>query len=222
MYWGIIDQRLRANTNFSQRQKGFVSEPGCFNNIHALNEILRLAKSRQGLVLIQLDISKAFDTIPHKAIDPALRRLGIPSTLRSSIINSYVSINTNIEYKGSRVEVQLRRGVKQGDPLSPFLFNTIMNPLLDQLEEMRGYKINESQSISSLAFADDLILVADNMEKAQLLLTTTEKYLENMGMKIASKKCTSLQVQTTKDSWYISNTDLHLTTPTKTNQLLVN
>ena len=212
MYWGIIDQRLRANTKFSQRQKGFVSEPGCFYNIHALNEILRLAKTRQGLVLIQLDISKAFDTIPHKAIDPALRRLGIPSTIRSSIINSYQSIHTNIEHKGSRVGVQLRRGVKQGDPLSPFLFNTIMNPLLDQLEEMRGYKINESQSISSLAFADDLILVADNMEKAQLLLTTTEKYLENMGMKIASKKCTSLQVQTTKDSWYISNTDLHLTT----------
>ena len=31
-------------------------------------------------------------------------------------------------------------------------------------------------------------------------------------MKIASNKCTSLQVQTTRDSWYISNTDLHLTT----------
>jgi len=39
MYWGIIDQRRRANTNFSQRQKGFVSEPGCFNNIHALNPL---------------------------------------------------------------------------------------------------------------------------------------------------------------------------------------
>jgi len=50
------------------------------------------------------------------------------------------------------------------------------------------------------------------MEKAQLLLTATEKYLYNMGMKIASNKCTSLQVQTTRDSWYISNTDLHLTT----------
>jgi hypothetical protein len=87
-----------------------------------------------------------------------------------------------------------------------------MNPLLEQLEELRGYTINETQSISLLAFADDLILVADAMEKAQLLLTATEKYLYNMGMKIASNKCTSLQVQTTRDSWYISTTDLHLTT----------
>jgi len=88
MYWGITDQRLRAYTTFCPRQKAFVSEPGCFNNIQALNKILRLAKSRQGLVLIQLDISKAFDTIPHQAVYPALRRLGIPSVLRSSIINS--------------------------------------------------------------------------------------------------------------------------------------
>jgi hypothetical protein len=162
--------------------------------------------------LIQLDISKAFDTIPHEAIDPALRRLGIPSTLRSSIINSYESLNTHIEHKGSRVEVQLQRGLKQGDPLSPFLFNAIMNPLLEQLEELRGFTINETQSISSLTFADDLILIADDMKKAQLLLTATEKYLCNMGMKITANKCTSVRVQTTRDSWYISTTDLHLAT----------
>jgi hypothetical protein len=43
-----------------------VSEAGCFNNVHALAELLRLAKARTGMVLIQLDISKAFDTIPHE------------------------------------------------------------------------------------------------------------------------------------------------------------
>ena len=65
-------------------------------------------------------------------------------------------------------------GVKQGDHLSPFLFNSIMNPLQEQLEELRGYKIDETQSTSSLAFTDDLILVADDMEKAQLLPTAME------------------------------------------------
>jgi hypothetical protein len=40
MYWGILDQSLRNNTTFSLRQKGFVSEPGCFNNIHAFNELI--------------------------------------------------------------------------------------------------------------------------------------------------------------------------------------
>jgi hypothetical protein len=73
IYWGIIDQRLREKATFSPRQKGFVSEAGCFNNVHILKEIIRFAKSNEGLIGIQLDVSKAFDTIPHEAIGPALR-----------------------------------------------------------------------------------------------------------------------------------------------------
>jgi hypothetical protein len=64
IFWGIIDQRLREQTTFSPRQKGFVHESGCFNNIHIFNELLYKAKRSSGLVAIQLDISKAFDTIP--------------------------------------------------------------------------------------------------------------------------------------------------------------
>jgi hypothetical protein len=41
---------------------------------------------------------------------------------------------------------------------------------------------------------------------------TTENYLINLGMKIAPNKCASFQVQMTKDSWYISTTDLQLKT----------
>jgi hypothetical protein len=66
LYWGIIDQKFRERVRFSPRQKGFVSEAGCFNNVHILNELLRHSKGNKcGLVAVQLDVSKAFDTIPH-------------------------------------------------------------------------------------------------------------------------------------------------------------
>ena len=67
-----------------------------------------------------------------------------------------------------------------------------------------------SQSISSLAFADDLILLADNHATAQTLLTHKELYLKKLGMSIAAHKCTSFRVVSTKDSWYISDTNLLL------------
>jgi hypothetical protein len=133
-----------------------------------LNETIKAAKVRKGLVAIQLDIAKAFDTVPHKAIEAALERLGLPSGVRESIMNTYTGLSA-IKYSGSKTEVLLMRGVKQGDPLSPFIFNAIMDPLLEELEQMKGYEIDEANSLSALAFADDLILLATVKDKAQSL-----------------------------------------------------
>jgi len=102
-------------------------------------------------------------------------------------------------------------GVKQGDPLSPFIFNAIIDPLLEELEEMKGYKIDESHCLSALAFADDLILLGSSKEKALSLLHHTESYLMSLGMRIAAEKCASFEIRPTKDSWYIANPDLSLT-----------
>jgi len=65
-YWGIVDTKFLKVIAFSPRQKGFVHETCCFKNIHILNETLRAGKSKDGLVAIQLDIAKAFDTVPQK------------------------------------------------------------------------------------------------------------------------------------------------------------
>jgi hypothetical protein len=157
---------LREVISFSPRQKGFVHETGCFNNVHILNETIKAGKHKDMLVAVQLGIAKAFDTLPHKAIDEALERLGLPSGVRESIMNSYTNLSTHIEYAGSNAEVSLSRGVKQGDPILASIFNAIMDPLLDQLEQMKGYEINDSHSISALAYTHDLIFLSDTKDKA--------------------------------------------------------
>jgi hypothetical protein len=106
-YWGIIDQKLRGVTEFSPRQKGFVHEAGCFNNVHIFNEIIRAAKAGKGLIAIQLDITKAFDTVPHEAIDVALDCLGLPNGLRESIMNSYKGFRTTIHHNGTQNDIEL-------------------------------------------------------------------------------------------------------------------
>jgi hypothetical protein len=114
------------------------------------------------MVGIQLDIAKAFDTIPQLAIAHALQRLGVPGSLCSAIVNGYEGLKTSIKCGDSKIDIQLKRGVKQSDPLSPYIFNSIIDPLIQQLEAKRGIEINETYSISCLAFADDIILLAKN------------------------------------------------------------
>jgi hypothetical protein len=118
-------------------------ETGCLNNVHILNEIIK-ADKRRGLVAIQLDITKAFDTIPHLSTDAALKYLGLSSEVRSSIVNSYGNISTIIEHNKTKIDVLLEREVKQGDPLSPFISNAILDTLLIQLEGMKGFQIRDN------------------------------------------------------------------------------
>jgi hypothetical protein len=77
-------ERLRSEVRLTPRQ-GFVNEDGCSNNVHTMNEILKLAKKGDSITIVQQDISKAFDTVPHEVIGDALRRKGIPETVVSLI-----------------------------------------------------------------------------------------------------------------------------------------
>jgi hypothetical protein len=203
VYWGVIDQKLRASVRFSPRQKGFINEAGCFNNVHSFNELLRIAKKKAGITVVQLDIAKAFDTIPHKAIGDALRRKGIPEALISLIEDSYVNVHTTIKQGYQEVPMSIKRGVKQGDPLSPFIFNAVLEPLLLQLEELRGYDLSNGVKVSSFAFADDIILVSSDASDAANLLRRTEEYLGNLGMDISANKSAAFTIKTTKDSWQL-------------------
>ena len=110
----------------------------------------------------------------------------------------------------SSLMIYLRRGVKQGDPLSLYIFNAIMNPLLEQQEALQGYTIDGNHHIMLLAFADDLILLAENQDMAQNLLSHTALNLQKIGMTIAADKCAEFRVVTIKDAWYISETQLFL------------
>jgi hypothetical protein len=190
----------------------FVNEAGCFNDVNILNELLKIAKRKAGIVAIQLDIAKAFHTVPHEAIEDALRRKRIPQYVTKFIRDSNERVETIIKQGTVQVpmEIRVERGVKQGDPLSPLIFNAVLEPLIIKLESQKGLGINNECNVSSLAFADDMILLAQDVPKARRLLEITEGYLQNLGMRIAAPTCATFKISTTKDTWYL--TDPLLTT----------
>uniref|UniRef100_A0A1B0CZB4 Reverse transcriptase domain-containing protein n=1 Tax=Phlebotomus papatasi TaxID=29031 RepID=A0A1B0CZB4_PHLPP len=209
LYWGVLDKKLRS---FSDRQKGFVSEAGCYNNVQILREVLKLSKERRGLTMVQLDVTAAFDTVPHQAIGPALRSRGLPDAVIRMVEESYSGVTTTAAHNGSHFEVPIRRGVKQGDPLSPFIFNAVLDPLLRSLEQMQGFAISGDCRVACLGFADDLVLLANSPAVAGLLLRRVEGYLGELGMKISAPKCTSFEIVPQSKSWYLRDPCMSLQT----------
>lgn len=59
--------------------------------------------------------------------------------------------------------ISIKRGVKQGDPMSPIIFNLVMDELLCQLEELQGSATLDENNANCpyMAFADDLLLLTN-------------------------------------------------------------
>ncbi|CAK9816214.1 Retrovirus-related Pol polyprotein from type-1 retrotransposable element R2 (Fragment) [Anthophora plagiata] len=103
------------------------------------------------------------------------------------------NITTVLECHGKRSEpLQIKRGVKQGDPMSGFLFNLTIDNLLRKLNQRNGLKIGES-NVVALAFADDIVIAAPTPTEMQAHINIIEKFFEHHGLEANVEKCTALQ-----------------------------
>ena len=137
-------------------------------------------------------------------------RFNIDIGVKNYIMSTYNDCYTNISCGDIKIEnIHLSRGVKQGDPLSPILFNMMMGELIDTLPPEVGVSlINER--FNCLAFADNLILVAETPVGMQLL-RHLEEFLKDRSLQVNTKKCFSLQLTTSlKDRAPIVNKEPNL------------
>ncbi|GCC31564.1 hypothetical protein chiPu_0010023 [Chiloscyllium punctatum] len=130
LFTKIMAKRLRDTVEVNPRQKGImVATPGYNENIVILENIIKGAKhNRNDLTVVFVDLAKAFDSVGHKLLIKALHRVQIPKDLDTG--NSTV-----LEGNGIFITpINIERGVKQGDPLSPILFNIALDLLAYSLE----------------------------------------------------------------------------------------
>jgi hypothetical protein len=159
-----------------------------------------------------VDISKAFDTVPHSAIVPCLARKGVPAPIVELLKNMYQGINARIKSKNNMgVEINILRGVKQGDPLSPLLFNLCLEPLLELVEKKTsGINVNVNRKIPVLAFTDDVVLLGANEGEAQCQMDTLNEYLKGLGMKVSGDKSQTFQIVSKRDTWFVQEPKIKL------------
>lgn len=130
-----------------EHRRGFVNVDGVFaNNISLHSTIKMKRRQRKGYAIITLDIRKAFDTLSHASIERALKRKGVDVNTIQYIMANFTDATTVIRSAGEENgTLQLKRGTKQGDPMSPILFNIMMDELIEELEGLPGISVEDQK-----------------------------------------------------------------------------
>ena len=125
-------------------------------------------------MIISVDAEKAFDKIQHPFMIKTLHKAGIEGTYLNIIKAIYDKPTANIILNGEKLKVlPLKSGTRQGCPLSPLLFNIVLEvwaPAIRAEKEIKGIQIGKEVKLS--LFADDMILYIENPEDS------TRKLLE--------------------------------------------
>ena len=221
LYSRILARQLEDNVSLHPQQRGFIRKAsGCVENLWLLQEVIRKCKKRgkrRRLACAFLDIAQAFPSVAHGHVIEALERLGVPDKWRAIVGDLYTNATTQVQV-GSNVSppINIQRGVKQGDPLSSFLFNACMDPLLCWIDELqKGVELDhtpvvgeepERVRLGCLTFADDMAVFGDSPSDLQEILDKCQEFYDRVGMKTNADKSRTFSLQSDKrgHSWTLT------------------
>lgn len=151
-------------------QTGFLKDRSILEGPLIISEIISLLKKRkQEAFILKVDFEKAFDSISWDFLDDIMAQMSFGVKWRSWISECLASSSISILVNGSATsEFHPKRGVRQGDPMAPFLFliaaeglNCIMNKA-KEIGVFHGIKVSShGPEITHLQYADDSIFTGD-------------------------------------------------------------
>ncbi|GAU29920.1 hypothetical protein TSUD_148290 [Trifolium subterraneum] len=167
-------------------------------------------RSKKDLLLFKVDFEKAYDSVDWGYLDAVMGRMSFPTLWRKWIKECVCTATTSILVNGSPTdEFPLERGLRQGEPLSPFLFlmaaegiHVFMEAIVER-NLFTGYNVGEATpvSVSHLQFADDTLLMGTkscaNVRDLRAVLVLFERM---SGLKVNFHKSMLVGVNIT-DSW---------------------
>ncbi|XP_023214312.1 uncharacterized protein LOC111617214 [Centruroides sculpturatus] len=187
----------QSNNILSSAQKGFLQHEGCLDHNFLLQTIIQDARRKhRSCHIAWLDISNAFGSVPHDTISQCLQwcKLHEESTdiITSLLQNCSTRIRTSNGYTD---DIPIHSGVKQGCPLSPLLFNIVIETAVRNIQHLQlGYPL-EGEPIDILAYADDLVLISPTAEGLQKQLDCITNWAAWAGLRFNAGKCASLSVK---------------------------
>ncbi|GKV29201.1 hypothetical protein SLEP1_g38147 [Rubroshorea leprosula] len=164
----VLDQVI------GKQQMAFISGRQLMDGVVIANEVVDEAKKKKRKsFLFKIDFEKAYDKACWKFLDCMMQKLGFYATWRRWIMECLRTSQVSVLVNGSPTrQFNISQGLRQGDPLSPFLFLIVAEGLNGMITTavqkglLEGVEVgSKGFKISHLQFADDTILFGSATEQ---------------------------------------------------------
>lgn len=148
-----------------------------------------------------VDYKKAYDSVPHSWIIAALKIYGVCPTIGRFLEAAMIEWNTEMQlhHSGGCIttgRIAIRRGIFQGDSLSPLLFCLSLVPLTNMLtSDDQGYTMHKEHRVSHLLYMDDLKLFAKDDGQLDQELGVVKTFSDDIQMEFGLDKCAKATIK---------------------------
>ena len=186
LFTSLLNREVTKNFGhtISKLQIGFVPKKWIHQHHLTLQAILKNCAGIKGGALFT-DFVKAYDTLSHDYIISRFNELGGSSW--SSMIALVIGGSSKVWVGGSLGgSFPISRGVRQGDVISPIIFNLCINPLFHILNIPGVYIRNQRFKI--LAYADDLVFFVNNIDELKKIKILLAEFKLKSGLTVSLTK----------------------------------
>lgn len=157
--------------------------------------------------ILSVDFANAFDRISHQYLWSVMLKMGFGERFLRVILNMLSGATSVITINGwPTPPIPIRRSVRQGCPMSMFLFAIAVDPLLRVLGHFLGGIEIHTARLACIAYADDVGIFIRRSEDIDLAFTVLQTYERASGAAINSRKTVLLPIGTrgltTRRPWY--------------------
>ncbi|CAE8643178.1 unnamed protein product [Polarella glacialis] len=162
------------------------------------------AEWRLPLVIVKMDIKRAFDSVLHSTVLHMCEDKRVPLVWRAFLASTFNNMIMNVSLAGASARVPMSKGVRQGSPESALIFGAVLDFLLAPVirkwqDNGRGVQIGDS-IVHHCLFADDLIVFASSCSKAEAMILDVVQALQVGDLQVRPAKCQWISNEFVRDA----------------------
>ena len=175
--------------NQGREQAGFRKGYSTTDHLHVINQLVEKCNEFSiPLCLAFVDYEKAFDSVEHIKVMEALSNQKVAAEYIELLSSIYNNATSKIRLDRDSEIFRIERGVRQGDTISPKLFNAALEQVFRQLDwENAGIVVN-GERLNHLRFADDIVLISSSGTEMEQMLNQLSNRSHDLGLRMNMKK----------------------------------